>query len=81
MVIGESLLVCLVAAVMGLGLGWLAARAVAEIPSVQSYLEPQYSGELVVRALAVANGVALAGAAYPAIRAVRLLPVEALRHE
>jgi putative ABC transport system permease protein len=81
MVIGESLLLCFAAALMGLGLGWLAARGVAEIPSIQSYLEPQYSGALVVRALAVAIGVALAGAAYPAIRAVRLLPVEALRHE
>lgn len=81
MVIGESLLLCLLAAVMGLGLGWLAAQAVARIPAVQSYLEPEYSADIVVRALVVAIGVALAGAAYPAVRAARLLPVEALRHE
>ena len=81
MVIGESLVLCLVAAVFGLGLGWLAAEAVARIPSVESFLSPEYSSELVLRALGLAVGVALAGAAYPAVRAVRLLPVEALRHE
>jgi putative ABC transport system permease protein len=81
MVIGESLLLCLVAGVLGLGVGWLAAQAVAQIPSVQAFLQPEFTPELVLRALAVAVGVALAGAAYPAVRAVRLLPVEALRHE
>lgn len=81
MVISESLLLCLVAAVMGLALGWLAAQGVARIPAVQSYLEPAYSADIIVRALVVAIGVALAGAAYPALRAARLLPVEALRHE
>ena len=81
MVISESLLLCLVAAVMGLALGWLAAQGVARIPAVQSYLEPAYSADIIIRALVVAIGVALAGAAYPALRAARLLPVEALRHE
>jgi putative ABC transport system permease protein len=81
MVIGESLLLCLVAAFIGLGLGWLAAQGVARIPSVESFLRPEFTPELVTRALVIAVGVALAGAAYPAVRAVRLLPVEALRHE
>jgi ABC-type antimicrobial peptide transport system permease subunit len=44
-------------------------------------LEPQYSVELFVRALVVAVIVALLGAAYPVIRAIRLTPMEALRHE
>ena len=81
MIVGESLLLCLVAAVFGLALGWLAAQGVARIPSVEAFLRPEFTGELVLRALAVAVGVALVGAAYPAVRAVRLLPVEALRHE
>jgi len=34
-----------------------------------------------VRGLIVALVVALVGAAYPAIRALRLVPMEALRHE
>jgi putative ABC transport system permease protein len=81
LVLGESILLCLVAGVLGLGLGWLAAQAVAQLPAVESFLRPEYTLELVIRALAVAVGVAIAGAAYPAVRAVRLLPVEALRHE
>ena len=81
MVIAESLLLCLVAAVLGLALGWLAAEAVARLPEVEAFFRPEYSSDVVIRALVVAVGVALAGAAYPAVRSVRLLPVEALRHE
>lgn len=81
MVIAESILLCLVAAVFGLALGWLAAEAVARLPEVEAFFRPEYSAAVVIRALVVAVGVALAGAAYPAVRSVRLLPVEALRHE
>jgi ABC-type antimicrobial peptide transport system permease subunit len=48
---------------------------------VRNVLEPQYSVDIFVRALVVAVTVALAGAAYPAFRAVRLTPMEALRYE
>jgi putative ABC transport system permease protein len=81
MIVGESLLLCLIAAVAGSVLGVLAARSVVLIPAVGALLEPQYSVELFVRALVVAVIVALLGAAYPVIRAIRLTPMEALRHE
>jgi ABC-type antimicrobial peptide transport system permease subunit len=51
------------------------------VPTISSFLEPTYSLALVARALAVAVAVALFGAVYPAVRAVRLSPMEALRHE
>jgi putative ABC transport system permease protein len=81
MIIGESLLLCLVATIVGVALGVLASRAVLLVGTIQSFLEPQYSAGIFVRALVVAVAVALAGAAYPAFRAVRLTPMEALRHE
>lgn len=81
MVIGESLLLCLIAALVGTLLGVLATRAILLIEAIGGLLEPQYTTAVFVRALVVSVVVALAGAAYPAFRAVRLTPMEALRHE
>ena len=81
MIIGESLILCVLAAIVGLALGILAVQAVITIPAIKSFLEPQYTLAVFIRALVVAIGVALVGAAYPAFRAVRLTPMEALRHE
>jgi ABC-type antimicrobial peptide transport system permease subunit len=58
-----------------------ATRAVLLIPAVSSFLEPQYPFSVFVRALLIALGVGLAGALYPAYRAVRLSPMAALRYE
>jgi putative ABC transport system permease protein len=81
MILGESLLLCLVAAVIGAAAGVSASRAVLLIPAVRSLLQPQYTTDIFVRGLIVAFAVALVGAAYPVIRALRLQPMEALRHE
>ena len=81
MIIGESLLLCTAAALVGSALGVLATRAILLIGTVSNLLEPRYDVDVFIRALAVAVFVALAGAAYPAFRAVRLTPMEALRYE
>lgn len=81
MVALESLLLCLIAVVLGVGLGVLASRAVLLVPAVSSFLTPAYAPEVFLRALGVGVLVALVGAVYPATRAVRLSPMEALRHE
>ena len=81
MIVGESLILCAIAAVVGGLAGVAASRAVLLIPAVQSLLTPQYTSDIFVRGLIVALVVALVGAAYPAIRALRLVPMEALRHE
>ena len=81
MVFFESLALCLVAAAVGMLLGILATRAVLLVPAVSAFLEPAYSLGVFTRALAVGVLVAVAGALYPALRAVRLSPLEALRHE
>lgn len=81
MVVGESMLLCVVAAAIGAALGVLAMQAVLLNPTVHSLIEPRYTGAVFARAALIAFGVALAGAAYPAFRAVRLRPIEALRYE
>lgn len=81
MIMGESLILCLIAAVAGTALGVLATRAILLIDMIRSFLEPQYTLDIFIRALVVAVGVALLGAIYPAFRAVRLTPMEALRYE
>jgi putative ABC transport system permease protein len=81
MIIIESVFLCLIAAVVGAALGVLATRAILLIDIVSNFLEPQYDLNVFIRAFAIAIGVALVGAIYPAIRAVRLTPIEALRYE
>jgi putative ABC transport system permease protein len=81
MVVGESLALCAIAVLLGCGLGIAAASAVVRLPAIGHLLEPAYTPTVFIQALVVGVAVALAGAAYPAFRAVRLSPMEALRYE
>ena len=44
-------------------------------------LKPAWDLDIFVRALSVALGLGLVGGLYPAFRATRLQPIEALRYE
>lgn len=81
MIFLESLALCLIAAAIGIVFGVIASRAVLLVPAVSSFLVPSYSPDVFVRAIAVGVVVAMLGALYPAVRAVRLSPMEALRYE
>ena len=63
--------------ILGLGLTW----GITQIPGIGGMLKASYSPELFAQALAVALVTGALGGLYPAWRATRMRPVEALRYE
>jgi len=76
--LSESSMICVVGAPLGILLGWALNRVVeANLAPLKPVLAPQ----IVVIAVAVAIGTGIVSGLYPAWRASRLDPVEALRYE
>jgi len=81
MILAETVAICLLALAVGCGLGVLAAGLFVSRSTLADLISPVYGAGTFAWGLAFALGVGVAGALYPAWRAVRLTPVEALRHE
>jgi putative ABC transport system permease protein len=81
MILVESLLLCLLGALVGVALGIGVTQLVLQAPAAQGFLSAAYEPVIFVRALLVGVVVALLGASYPAFRATRLTPMEALGYE
>jgi putative ABC transport system permease protein len=81
LIVCEALGICLLALAVGLALGYAAAQVFSDHAAAGSLLQPDFTAGVFAWGLAFALGVAVLGAAYPTWRAVRLAPVEALRHE
>lgn len=81
MIVAESVALCLLAGFVGGALGASIASLATRLPAVGDFLAPAFPPRVFVQGAVVALVVGLLGAAYPAIRATRLTPMEALRHE
>lgn len=81
MVLGESLALSVLGGGIGIALGVGAVRAVEQVPAVGSILPPAFSPALFLQAGVVALALGLVGGGFPAWRASRLLPAEAMRAE
>jgi putative ABC transport system permease protein len=81
LILSEATGIGLIALGLGLSLGYLAAEIFTSQGSISRLAEPDFTAGVFAWGLAFALGVALLGALYPAWRAVRLRPIEALRRE
>ena len=79
-VMTEGLVVCVLGTPLGVGLGVAAVEIIGSIGQL-SWVAGDYGAGVFVQALVVAVGMGILGAVYPAVRAVRITPIEALRYE
>lgn len=81
MVLGEAVIIGLVAVVVGSALAMAVLIPMSQTDVARSFLQPAYSIGLWGRATVVALLVSVVGGLYPAWKAASLSPVEALRYE
>lgn len=80
-VVQESLWLCLVAGVLGSVLGVAMLWGISKIPFADAMITATWDAQTFVNSITVALVVGLIAGFYPAWRASRLQPVEALRYE
>jgi ABC-type antimicrobial peptide transport system permease subunit len=81
LIMNESLLLGLVGGLVGIFVAFGLTMLFSQIPMFGSFLSPKWNTVIFMRALTVALSLGLLGGLYPAYRATRLQPVEALRYE
>jgi len=77
----ESLLLSLVGVTLGIPTGLLGVEIISRITELKSFLAPVYTSTLYIRVFTVAVVASVVGGMYPAWRAARLRPAEAIRYE
>ncbi|MFQ5875496.1 MAG: ABC transporter permease [Dehalococcoidia bacterium] len=81
MILRESLALGLMGGLLGIVLGVGMIKAIERLPAVSSLLRGMFSLSLFAQALLIALALGAIGGLYPAWRASKLKPIEALRYE
>jgi ABC-type antimicrobial peptide transport system permease subunit len=81
MIVRESVALCLLGSAVGIVVGLALGLLLNQVPAVKGFLRLRYSSGLFVQAIGTALLLGVVGGIYPAWRASRLRPVEALRYE
>jgi ABC-type antimicrobial peptide transport system permease subunit len=81
MILREALALGIIGGVCGILLGMTLNWGLGYIPGIGGMLKPSYSAQLLAQVLIVALMTGVLGGLYPAWRATRMQPVEALRYE
>jgi putative ABC transport system permease protein len=71
----------LAAAVLGAIGATATTYVLSQFPQVNGFIEGGIAWSVILEGTGLSVLIALVGGAYPAIRAARLLPTEAIRHE
>ena len=81
LILGEAMIVGLLGAILGTGLSFVGVRLIALAPSARGFISGEVSPGVIPVGLMLGFGLSILGGLYPGLRASRLDPIEALRHE
>jgi putative ABC transport system permease protein len=81
MIVIEGLVLALAGSLLGAALGAASLNWVVRLPRLRGVVEPDVTLRMLVEVCGVALGVGIVASLYPALRAVRMNPVDALKHE